>query len=285
MPQYGRFQSIEEYEAFMKELDASGSNSRRRAPSLHLHPDRKVLNLQLLHENKPIDRTRLVINPDATANYEIGVDATKFQEIDNNHTILYIIGSDATHYAISEQCLNEGEQVKLGAYFAEEGEYSIIADSSLLLTDFKTGITTLLNQPYHFTAPTGVCDNRFVIARAASRAAGYQNGNVTINDVQYQLDYNGQAYITSIDAQKETVENPAFVTYEGMQYRVCSFDMSALRGHDGREPNLSVRHLILPSTITKVGNSIDDNDALESITLYTLTPPEDAILMSTHDEK
>ena len=286
MPQYGRFQSIEEYEAFMKELDASSSNSRRRAPSHNLHPDRKVFNLQLLRKNELIDRTRLVINPDATANYEIGVDATKFQEIDNNHTILYIIGSDATHYAISEQCLNEGEQVKLGAYFAEEGEYSIIADSSLVLTDFKTGITTLLNQPYHFTAPTGVCDNRFVIARAASRAAGYQNGNVTADDVQYRLDYNGQAYITSIDAQKETVEIPAFVTYNGMRYRVSSFSMSALRDGNSGARNTAVRHLILPSTITQINDSyISDDDALESITLYALFPPENYFKIYDNYEK
>lgn len=284
IPQYGRFLSIEEYEVFMKELNETAT-TRRRAPSFNLHPDRKVYNLQLLRENELIDRTRLVVNPEASAAYEAGVDATKFKEIDNNHTIFYIVGSDATHFAISEQCLADGEQVNLGAYFAEDGEYIISADAPLVLTDRETDTTILLSQPYRFIAKAGVCNTRFAITRVSSQTSGYQSGEVTVDDIVYRLDYYGKASVLQIKAQKETVEIPAFISYEGMQYRVYSFDMSALQGNYGSEPNSAVRHLILPSTITSMSGYVNDGDALESMTLYALVPPDNSIRIYENNEK
>jgi hypothetical protein len=71
-----------------------------------------------------------------------------------------------------------------------------------------------------------------------------------------------------------------------MQYRVCSFDMSALRDGNSGARNTAVRHLILPSTITQINDSyISDDDALESITLYALFPPENYFKIYDNYEK
>ena len=284
LPQYGRFKTMMEYDEFMKELNSSARSKARgrQAPAFALNPNRKVHNILLLQDSIQTDRTRLVVNPEASADYEAGLDATKFRELDApTRTLLYIIGTDSTHYAISEQPLQDNETIALGACFAEAGEYTITADSTLFIFDAETGTVQSLGQPYTFTAEAGTANSRFRIAKAA----GWQTADVTIDDVLYHLDgYYGKAGVEIINTQKETVEIPAFITYEGMRYTVNRFSMDALRS-DGyyyngnyinREANTTVKHLILPSTITDLsGNcSVSNDDVLEDVTLYALTPPE-----------
>ena len=287
LPQYGRFKTMMEYDAFMKELSSSArAKSRgRSAPAFALNPDRKVHNILLSKDSTQLDRTRLVVNPEASADYEAGLDATKFRELDApSRTLLYIVGSDSTHYAISEQPLQDNETVILGACFAEAGEYTITADSALTLFDTETGMVQSLTQPYTFTAKVGTVNDRFRI----SRASGWQTADITLDDVQYQLEgYYGKAQVKSINAQKETVEIPAFINYEGMRYTVNKFSMSALRGdwENNYQSNTAVRHLILPSTITDFEARIESDDALECITLYALTPPEHELIIDSYNQE
>lgn len=287
LPQYGRFKTIMEYDEFMKELNSSARAKARgrTAPAVALNPDRKVHNILLSKDSTRLDRTRLVVNPEASAEYEAGLDAAKFRELDAPaRTLLYIIGSDSTHYAISEQPLQDGETVALGAIFTEAGEYTITGDSTLTLFDAETGSVQSLSQSYTFTAEAGTANSRFRIARAS----GWQTADITLDDVQYQLNgYYGKAQVKAINAQKETVEIPAFINYEGMRYTVNWFSMDALRGswENNYQSNTAVRHLILPSTITNLDVSINNDDALESITLYALTPPDHEIRIDSYDQE
>lgn len=271
MPQYGRFESMADYEEFMKELSAQSRGARRLPPQVQ-NPERKVINLLLSKDTLLQDRTRLVVNPDAQRSYEAGWDATKFRELQHAHTLLYIIGADGTHYAISEQPIDKGEEVRLGAYFAEDGTYTISGEAGWILIDDQTGVMQPMSQPYTFTAEAGTANHRFRMMRAS----GFQNGDVSVDGVDYRVEHTGRAYVQAVNTQREKVEIPAFIDYEGEKYRVSEFTTNALQN------NTAVRHLILPSTITRSGGYIDGEDPLESITLYALVPPESAFTIDEY---
>lgn len=263
-PRYGRFQTIAEYEVWKKDLNAA---ARRRVPTRATNPERKVHNISL----GDFDRCRLVANPDASHDYEAGCDATKFPQFDGTHTLLYIIGADETRYSISEQPFTEGDTLGLGLIIAEDGEYTLTADSTLTLIDSETGTAHILSQPYTFKAKAGEYNARFAIAKTARRGYVTSQQMITVNDVEYYIStddtkmHRGRAFVSKINSTNETVEIPAYINYDGEQYEVYQIYSSAIP-YD----NTTLRHLILPSTIT---SSIPlSNDY--AVTLYALTPPD-----------
>ncbi len=188
-PEYGRFATVNEYEDFMGELmgepDLSQDTSsaprqigRRRAaaprPPVGKMEKRRVINLVLQDANGiQLDRTRLVGNPDATTAYEAACDATKFPDLTGNSTLLYIIGTDKTHYAISEQPFVKGDEVSLGAKFPTAGTYTLQArfktaypdlDGKVMLIDYETGISQPATEPYTFTTQAGEITTRFALS-------------------------------------------------------------------------------------------------------------------------
>ena len=268
LPQYGRFLTLADYEAFMAELNAA----RRRAPEVSLN--RRVMNIMLTADSVQVDRTRLVVNPEAKTTYEAGLDATKFKALENEYTLLYIIGSDDTHYAISEQPMKRGERLRLGAWLASDGTYTLsCADSTLTLIDSETGTVQSLSQPYTFTAKAGTCESRFMLALAPA----YQSGTTEVDGVEYTTDSSGRASVKRINSEQETVEIPPYITYEGEQYEVYSYNSGALRKADNSGYNTAVRHLTLPATITQVSGTVGyGSDSLQTLTLYRLCPPENS---------
>ncbi len=270
LPQYGRFLTLADYEAFMAELSAA----RHKAPEVS--PDRRVMNIVLTADDVQVDRARLVVNPEAKTTYEAGSDATKFKALENQYTLLYIIGDDDTRYAISEQPMKSGERLRLGAWLACDGTYTLsCADPTLTLIDTETGTVQPLSQPFTFTAKAGTCDSRFLLALATA----YQNGTTEVDGVEYSTDTNGRAYVKRINSEQETVEIPPYITYESEQYEVYSINSYALRKEDYTY-NTAVRHLILPATITQLSAEVGYYDSLQSITLYRLCPPEQYIKIS-----
>lgn len=263
-PRYGRFQTLAEYEEWKGNL----SNAPRRAPVRRAMPaDRKVHDISL----SGLDKTRLVVNSAASADYEAGTDATKFPQFDGTHTLLYIIGADDTRYAISEQPFGEGDTLTLGMVIAEDGDYTLAADSTLTLIDHETGITHTLSQPYSFTAKAGEYNARFAITKTARRGFVTSLQMVTIGDVEYYISTDdnhknrGVAMVSNINSSNEKVEIPAYITYDGEQYEVNVINTSAVP-YD----NTTLKHLILPSTITSYFPLSDQY----AVTLYALTPPD-----------
>lgn len=112
------------------------------------------------------DRTRIVFNADADADFETACDAPKFDSFDSDVASIWTIGTDGTRYAINE--LPE-TNVTLGLYAPADGQYTIALDRNsygdVMLTDRLTGTTTLLNdKSYTFTADAGTHNSRFVIS-------------------------------------------------------------------------------------------------------------------------
>ena len=256
-PRYGRFQTIAEYEAWKNSLQYASRRAQRQ--------NREVHNIQL----SGIDQCRLVACPEASADYEAGIDATKFPQFDGDYTLLYIIGQDDTRYAISEQPFGEGDTLRLGLIIAEDGDYTLAADSTLTLIDRETGTSTILSQPYTFQAKQGEYNARFAITKTARRGYVTSQQMITVNDVEYYIStddtkmHRGRAFVSKINSTNETVEIPAFITYDGEQYEVYGY-------YSNDNPPATLKHLILPSTIT---SSIPFSDQY-AVTLYALTPPD-----------
>ena len=188
LPEYGRFATVNEYEDFYADLtsdvDYSQTKRRRAAaprPPVGTMENRRVINLVLQDaDGIQLDRTRLVGNPDAAAAYEVACDATKFPDLTGNTTLLYIIGTDKTHYAISEQPFVEGDEVSVGAKFPAAGTYTLQAnfktvypdlDGKVMLIDYETGITQPATEPYTFTTQAGETTTRFALTYS-SEATG-----------------------------------------------------------------------------------------------------------------
>lgn len=125
------------------------------------------------------DDTRVVINPKASLNYEVGCDAGKFMSMDNAVQQLYTMDANQNSYAINERPLAEGS-VALGTYFPTEGTYTISLKrnqaQTVLLTDRETGFThDLTADDYTFTAKAGTDNARFVITITATETDGIEN--------------------------------------------------------------------------------------------------------------
>ena len=147
---------------------------------------RKVLNFTLSNADYS-DRARLVLNENASADYELTRDAAKMLSTDKTIPQLYI-SDNGIRYAINER--PEGNGVfYMSAFFGKSGEYTIqlqseeVQSTSVILTDTQTGVATDLSEnDYTFTTDAGTFDNRFVIIFVAKMPTGVEN--VQGNNVQ-----------------------------------------------------------------------------------------------------
>ena len=129
---------------------------------------RKLFDIQVAASEEQSDKTRLVVNPDAAMDYEIGRDASKFFAGGSLTPQIYSLDSEGTQYAINERPADSGT-LQLGILFAEDGEYTLSAlrndIGQVFLTDNETGIKTdLQQQGYTFSAEAGTCESRFTLS-------------------------------------------------------------------------------------------------------------------------
>lgn len=136
---------------------------------------RRLVDLNLL-SGEQSDRTRIVLNDEASAGYDLSCDASKFMSMDATVPQLYSLGADGTAYAINERPVADG-RVKLGLYLPQDGAYTLSlgrnqADEAWL-KDLETGTQAdLAAGDYHFTAEAGKLDGRFeLLLRAEGTTA------------------------------------------------------------------------------------------------------------------
>lgn len=148
------------------------SSARRRAKAMM--PQRQVFNLLLGGTSeeqatpKTLDRTRFVINPQATLDYEPGRDASKFFSLNAGTAHLYT-HERGVRYAIDERPLADGT-VQLGLQLPATGTYTLQLDTkaneAVTLIDQTTGKETRLDgdsKGYTFQANAGTSDDRFIL--------------------------------------------------------------------------------------------------------------------------
>ena len=144
------------------EVRAALAPRRTRA----VNSNRSVYNLYL--ENAEFaDHTRFVINEDASLDYEMTCDASKFMSDNPKVSQLFTI-EEGEPLAINERPLSNGE-IALGVYIGKAGSYTISLDTratdyEVVLVDHFTGIETdIVASDYTFTAEAGTYSNRFSI--------------------------------------------------------------------------------------------------------------------------
>lgn len=148
------------------------------------------------------DRTRIVYNAAADADFESTCDAPKFDSFDSDVAAIWSIGADGTRYAINE--LPESK-VALGLYFPADGTYTIALDRNsygdVTLTDNLTGTKTQLsNKDYTFTASAGTTTDRFVIS-----GNGQTTGIVDVNTTAANVSVSAGADAISVSGAEGIV--------------------------------------------------------------------------------
>lgn len=154
--------------------------------------ERQLLDIQVSDGDVLKDKARLVLNPEAKTDYEIGRDMSKFISSETLCPQVYTLGADGTQYAINEFPEEIGV-IRLGMVLASDGTYVISAVRNaigqVILIDNETGIKTdLQTNDYSFEAKQGICDDRFTLI--LNGTTGIQNvmKAVTGETEVYQLD-------------------------------------------------------------------------------------------------
>lgn len=142
-------------------------------------PDRTVFNFTL-DDGTYTDRTRIVINPEASMDYEMSRDAAKFMSDDKDVPQLFTLDATGRYYAINERPLGNGT-VSVGIYAGKAGTYTLsLADATVtadevILTDKQTGSETRLDlYSYTFTAEAGFCTDRFELRLTTRTITGME---------------------------------------------------------------------------------------------------------------
>lgn len=124
---------------------------------------RSLINLTLSNDYTETDRTRVVLNEEATTGYDMGADAPKFLSA-NAKSQLFTLDASGSRYSINERPLGD---VYLGYIAKEDGTLTISAprmDRRLMLLDRETNMTHDLSaSDYVFTTKAGTFTNRFVL--------------------------------------------------------------------------------------------------------------------------
>lgn len=153
---------------------------------------RKLMNIELSN-GVNTDKTRLVINPSASLDYELNRDAGKF--LSNGVPQLYTLDTEGCEYAINERPVADGKAI-LGMTIPADGVYTISMSrsdmSKVMLTDLLTNMTiNIAEQEYQFNAIAGKLNSRFVITFEDGNAATGVNGietKTTESEAWYSID-------------------------------------------------------------------------------------------------
>ena len=140
-----------------------------RAPKIGEN-SRQLFDLEIT-DGTHSDRTRIVMNPQASLAYEPAVDVTKFISMEADVPQLYTIDGEDNQLSINERPVGDG-LIPLGLYASQAGTFAISlsrGNSTLLLIDNENGETIDLTQgSYTFTIDAGIHDSRFTVKVGAA---------------------------------------------------------------------------------------------------------------------
>lgn len=141
---------------------------------------RTIVNLYL-SGNDYSDRSRVVFNDNASVDYELSCDATKFMSDNSEVPQLFSLDIKGRQYAINERPTADGN-VALGIIIPETGEYTIsvgkdcLSEKIYLIDNKENVITDLSSSDYTFQSDAISTNNRFVLS-----LSGETSGVATMN--------------------------------------------------------------------------------------------------------
>ncbi len=176
------------------------SQNAARPYGMSANAERKLIDVQL-SDGELADKTRFVLNANASMDYETSCDASKFMSMDASVPQIYTI-EQGELLAINERPMGDGS-VQLGFVVANDGTYTITAPrndfKNMVLVDQETGTETdLTSGSYTFQAQAGTNNTRFLL-----RMGGTVVTNINTLDHD-AVDSSKQIY--SLDGRR--IENP-----------------------------------------------------------------------------
>lgn len=175
---------------------------------------RSVFNLTLSGENTS-DRTRVVLNDEASMTYEMNKDAAKFASTVPTVAQIYSWNGES-RYAINERPTGSGI-VNLGVHCGTKGTYTIAlanaVDGQVILEDKLMNISTEItaDKGYSFEAEAGDDDSRFVLH--ITRGIGGGDDTTGINGVTTETGEKQEVY--SLDGIKMNAANKGVYIQNG----------------------------------------------------------------------
>ena len=209
-----------------RQIESTVNRPNNVAPSARVsaEQDRFIFNIEIATDTLS-DATRIVLNEEASAEYELECDAAKFMSIDQAVPQIYTIDNNGNRLAINERPAVEGE-IALGVYIPKSSaNYSISAgriDGEAYLYDAETGIThDFAEGSYAFSAEEGTDNKRFTIKLKGGVPTQVEDvdsyTNVQITSVDGGLEIRG--------ASGRTIK---IVTVEGLTIYSSTPDVSAV---------------------------------------------------------
>ena len=183
--------------------------SQNGAPSRNpQNMERKLIDVELTDGNMK-DKTRFVLNPQASTDYEISCDASKFFSMDASVPQIYTL-EQGTQLAINERPLAEGA-VQIGIRLAADGAYTLSAPrcqfKRILLVDTETGISTdlALGGSYTFTGKAGTDNSRFLLSVDEATLTGIDDVETNQNHQNVYYNLSGQRISVSSASSESSV--------------------------------------------------------------------------------
>ena len=156
---------------------ASSLHAARRAQmGTPMDLDRQLVNISIMSQDSLTDRTRIVYSVNASMDYEIGVDAAKFQA--DGVPQLYTLNGK-TKYAINERPMGTDE-IKLGYTAPKAGTYTLSVtrhDAEVEIYDNVTKCKVDFTfGDYSFQSQAGTFNDRFVVYKTGDGATRVEDG-------------------------------------------------------------------------------------------------------------
>lgn len=179
-----------------RQSEATKAARQAKRKEQGISPKRRLINLEIMSDTVMLDRTRVVLNPEAASAYELECDAAKFLSDDSKAQIYSV--ENGIQMAINERPL--AGDIRLGYTAKKAGRLSISAprmDIPMVLVDMKLGITfDLTLGTYDFDTSAGTFNDRFLLRQGGDATAinnltaktgvcfGTQDGGIAIGGAE-----------------------------------------------------------------------------------------------------
>lgn len=188
--------------------------ARRNLAASAEDASRLIININL-SDSAYSDRTRVVFNPLASIDYEMGVDANKF--ISTTAPVqLYTLGDSNEQYSINERpATMNGEVIRLGYYASYAGTFTLSAsrmDTTIMLYDsVEKQYIDLAQGTYTFTTDKGFCDTRFTMYAIATDDTSSSIQDIHMQDLSNVSVYTITGLVIAENVDFSSLQLPAGV--------------------------------------------------------------------------
>ncbi len=169
--------------------------SQRAVVGTPMAIDRQLVNIVIMNSDSLTDRTRIVYSTKASREYEIGVDAAKFQA--EGVPQIYTLNG-TVKYAINERPMAD-DDIRIGFCAPTDGTYTLSVarqDADVAIYDKEAGkYVDFTFGDYSFETKAGTFNDRFVIHRTGGVTAvenGFKLDGLTVTTFDGGLDIEGR---------------------------------------------------------------------------------------------